>query len=137
MKNNDEFNYNHDKANEIRQSIDPTGKIYQNISERMKDALTLFSFARTEGAKISYGNSPYNNVSGNTVQKIVTAAEIMDGLVQQGIMKGKMVNSNQRITDDSYDGLFDVILSGLFRGLTGMDSDTVDDIIGNVEEVYE
>jgi len=127
--NNSEVNYNHDKGNEIRRIIDANGEIYKDVYSRIKEAWKLTDFAEEEGAKISYGNFPYNNIQRDISEKIVTAAEIIHDCLKDESIKEKIVHTNRDV--------FGVVLNNLLYGLQGLREEDFNDIVDAIGEIYD
>jgi len=124
--------FNHEKAQEICQRVDPQNQISKKIIDQMRNVKMLPDFAREMGLNLVTEDFKGENLKNMFV---VTAEAIYKGLIENPEVKKTVLKylEGERSDDD----LFDAIFINLTFPLYGYVRDQYELIMGDVESVYD
>jgi len=124
--------FNHEKAQEICQRVDPQNQISKKIIDQIRNVKMLPGFAREMGEDLAA-----KDFKGEALKNmfVVTAEAIYKGLIENQEVKKTVLKylDGERSDDD----LFDAIFINLTFPVYKYQKDQYELIMGDVESVYD
>jgi len=123
--------YDHTKAQDFCNRVDPKGNTYKLIIEEMQKSFMLPDFVRRVGTELSHKVTTNEDLKGYFV---LAAEALYKGLKEDTLVKERLKTSYKQLANADDDQLFGMVLNNLYYSL---DDNNDEYIMGHLNSIYE